>query len=283
MKKKGKLLKTYFCGLAMGAADVVPGVSGGTIAFITGIYSELVNAIKSADMEFFRLFFSGKIREAFARIPFSFLLPLLLGIGTALFSLAKVIVYLLEFYPLFIWTFFLGLILSSAFLLYKELPNKNIKNFFIFLIGAIFAYFLSALPVMQTPDTYFFTFLAGAIAICAMILPGISGSFLLVVMGKYELILSALISFDIANILSFAFGALCGILSFVRVLSYALENYYSATIALLTGIMIGSVRRILLSIPAIEVDISLFYALICILLGLMLPLALQYVAGKKEK
>ncbi len=278
---KIKMFKYYLCGLAMGAADVVPGVSGGTIAFITGIYNNLLRAIESVDIRFLKLFFSGKFKEAFSKIPWSFLIPLILGIGTAIFSLAKFILYLLATHPLFIWTFFLGLILASVLILYKELPEKNIKNFIVFLIGSIFAWNISVLTPMETPNTPFLIFLSGAIAICAMILPGISGSFLLVVLGKYQFILGAISNLDFVSLGLFGAGAICGILSFVRILTYALNNFYSFTIALLTGIMFGSLRRIIASLPPLEFDISLFYALICTIVGIAVPLLLQKVADKK--
>ncbi len=286
MHNKKKMLKNYLCGLAMGAADVVPGVSGGTIAFITGIYSELLQAIASVDTEFFKLLFSFKIKKAFSKIPFAFLIPLLFGILSAIVSLAKMIVYLLASYPLFVWTFFLGLILASAYILYKELPTKNLQSFLIFILGFIFAYALSSLEsIVALPNTAFYIFLSGAIAICAMILPGISGSFLLVILGKYEFIISAIANFDFKTIFCFALGAICGILAFVRVLNYALKHYYSLTLALLTGIMLGSIKRIILSIPPLEqASISaLGLACLCILLGISLPLILQKVAHKLEK
>ncbi len=280
MQKSNKIkpLKVYLCGLAMGAADVVPGVSGGTIAFITGIYQDLLNAIKSLDIEFIKLFFKGNFKAAFSRIPFAFLIPLLLGIFTAIFSLAKLILFLLTNYPLFIWTFFLGLILASVFILYKELPKKNIQSFIIFLLGSIFAYFISTLTPIETPNTKLFIFLSGAIAICAMILPGISGSFLLVILGKYHTILKAVTEFDGTTLLLFALGAVCGILSFVRILSYALSHYYNITIALLLGIMFGSLKRITLALPELEMNISLFYAFLCLSLGIIVPIALQKLA-----
>ncbi len=283
LENKSKMVKTYFCGLAMGAADVVPGVSGGTIAFITGIYKELLAAIASVDAEFFKLFFSLKIKQAFAKIPFAFLIPLLLGILTAIVSFAKVIVFLLANYPLFVWSFFLGLILASALILYKELPERSVKTFCVFVIGFIFAYLLSSMhTIIAMPNTGLYIFFSGAIAICAMILPGISGSFLLVILGKYEFIISAIANFDIKTIVLFALGAMCGILAFVRVLNYALKHYYSLTLALLTGIMLGSIKRILLSMPALEMNIDLAFASLCLVIGLFLPLVLQRIAKTKE-
>ncbi len=283
LNNKNKMIRTYFCGLAMGAADVVPGVSGGTIAFITGIYKELLQAIASVDMQFFKYLFSFKIKQAFAKIPFAFLLPLLLGILTAIISFAKVIVFLLANYPLFVWTFFLGLILASAYMLYSELPKKNLQSFVIFVLGFVFAYFLSGLETqVAMPNTPLYIFLAGAIAICAMILPGISGSFLLVILGKYEFILSAIANFDFETIVFFAMGAVCGILAFVRVLNFALKHFYSLTLALLTGVMLGSVKRILLSLPSVEMNIDLVFAAACLVLGLALPLLLQKVANTKK-
>ncbi len=279
---KKKSIKTFLCGLAMGAADVVPGVSGGTIAFITGIYQDLLNAIKSVDINFAKLLFKGEVKKAFSLIPWAFLIPLLLGIFTAIFSLAKVILFLLHNHPLFIWSFFLGLILASVIVLYKALPEKSIKTFIIFLIGSIFAYTISSLTPISTPNSPLFIFLSGAIAICAMILPGISGSFLLVILGKYETILNSISTLDFTNIALFGMGAVCGILSFVRILSYALKNHYNITIALLLGIMFGSIKRITISLPELEFNLSLFYAGLCLVVGYLVPILLEKFANKQK-
>ncbi len=277
---KKEMIKVYLCGMAMGAADVVPGVSGGTIAFITGIYQNLLNAIQSFDKKFIQLFFTGKFADALKRIPFAFLIPLLLGIVTSIVSLANILIYLLEHEPLIIWTFFLGLILGSTFLLGKELPQKNAKSFFIFILGFFAALSLSYLPNMKLPDGYIYTAIAGAIAICAMILPGISGSFLLVIMGKYDTVLTAVTNFDIATLGSFIIGAICGILSFVHILNYALKHYYSATIAFLAGIMLGSLRHIILQIPMPESFSSVATIVIFTFVGYAIPLVLNKVANK---
>ncbi len=279
---KIKSIKIFLCGLAMGAADVVPGVSGGTIAFITGIYEELLNSIKSIDINFMKLFFKGKFKEAFSLIPFSFLIPLFFGIFVSIFSLANLILFLLTNHPLYIWSFFLGLILASVLILYKELPNKTLQSLIIFAIGSLFAYFISTLTPLETPNTKLFTFLSGVIAICAMILPGISGSFLLVILGKYQTILTAVTNLDFTTLGFFALGAVCGLLSFVRLLTFALKHYYNFTIALLLGIMFGSLKRITLSLPKLEMNISLFYAFLCVLIGICVPIALQKLAKSIE-
>ncbi len=273
-------IKIFFCGIAMGAADIVPGVSGGTIAFITGIYTKLIEAIKSVDIEFIKLFFTGQFAKAFKKIPFAFLIPLLLGIVSSIFSLAHVIVYLLANKPLYIWTFFLGLILASAYLLFKELANKSIFAFIFLILGAVFAIFITSLPLMHLPDSLFYIFIAGAIAISAMILPGISGSFLLVLLGKYNTVLSAVATFDIPILLSFIAGALVGILSFVRLLSYMLKHFYNSTVAFLTGIMCGSLKHIYMQIPVINTTSDYIIALVCICIACIIPLALSSFSKK---
>ncbi len=275
-------IKLFFCGVAMGIADLVPGVSGGTIAFITGIYARLIEAIKSVDIEFIKLFFTGQFTKAFKKIPFNFLIPLLCGIVCAIFSLAHVIVYLLANKPLYIWTFFLGLILSSAYLLFKELKDKNFSSYLFLILGAMFAVFITELPFISLPDSLFFTFIAGCIAISAMILPGISGSFLLVLLGKYNTILNAVANLDIPVLLSFIAGALVGVLSFVRVLSYMLKHFYNYTVAFLTGIMCGSVKHILLQIPILYGITDYTIALICISIACIIPLLLNYFSNKAK-
>ncbi len=272
--------KVFCCGLAMGAADVVPGVSGGTIAFITGIYSRLLDAIKSVDLKFFKLIVKGNIKGALNKIPFSFVLPLLLGIISAIFTLAHLVLYLLNNKPLYIWTFFLGLILASAYILFKGMKHKNIFSYVFLVLGLVFALCISALPMYNLPNSLVYVFFSGLIAISAMILPGISGSFLLLILGQYYTILNAVTSFNIPVLLSFIAGALIGIVSFARLLSYTLKKYYNSTVAFLTGIMLGSIKHIYDQIPMIESPSLIITALICIALGSTIPLVLHFCSKK---
>ena len=231
-------------GCAMGAADVVPGVSGGTIAFITGIYEELINSIKSIDISAIKLLCSLKFKEFWAKINGNFLLAVLCGIALSVLSLAKAMTYLLEHHPIMVWSFFFGLIIASSLLVFKEIKRFNILSALSIIVGAITAYYITVLSPTQTPNDWWFIILCGAIAICAMILPGISGSFILLLMGKYLYILGAISSFDIATIALFGTGAAIGIISFSHILSWLLKHFHTATISLLMGFMIGSLNKV---------------------------------------
>ncbi|RHP64174.1 DUF368 domain-containing protein [Bacteroides sp. OF04-15BH] len=231
-------------GMAMGAADVVPGVSGGTIAFIVGIYDELINSIKSINAHSLKLLFTGKIVSFWKAINGSFLFSILLGIGISVFSLAKLITWLLEAHPIMVWAFFFGLVLASTWFVSKDIKEWNVKTIASFIVGAAVAYYITVATPAETPTNLLFIFLCGAIAICAMILPGISGSFILVLLGKYFYIMDAVKELKIGILLVFAAGALIGITSFSRVLSFALARFRNSTLALLTGFMLGSLNKV---------------------------------------
>lgn len=231
-------------GMAMGAADVVPGVSGGTIAFIVGIYDELINSIKSINAQSLKLLFTGKIVAFWKAINGSFLCSILLGIGISVFSLAKLITWLLVAQPVLVWAFFFGLVLASTWFVSKDIKEWNVKTISSFIIGAAVAYYITVATPTETPSNLLFIFLCGAIAICAMILPGISGSFILVLLGKYFYIMDAVKSLNINVLLVFAAGALVGITSFSRVLSFALARFRNSTLAMLTGFMLGSLNKV---------------------------------------
>lgn len=228
----------------MGAADIVPGVSGGTIAFITGIYEELLGSIRSVNGEAIKLLLRFRLADFWRHINGSFLVVLLAGIGFSIVSLSSVILFLLENYPELLWSFFFGLIVASAVVVGKKITRWTIGVILFGLIGAAIAYYVTVATPTQTPEAYWFIFLSGAIAICAMILPGISGSFLLVLLAKYEFILNAVKELRLGIIAVFALGCVVGILSFSHVLNWALKNYHSATIALLTGFMVGSLNKV---------------------------------------
>ena len=231
-------------GMGMGAADVVPGVSGGTIAFIVGIYEELINSIKSINTENLRLLFRGQFRSFWEGINANFLISIVLGLGISIFSLAKIITYLLVNQPILVWAFFFGLVLASTWFVAKEIKQWQVKTVISFLIGAVLAYYITVATPAETPTHPLFIFLCGAIAICAMILPGISGSFILVLLGKYFYIMEAVKSFRITVMLTFMAGAVIGITTFSRVLSFALRRFHDATIALLSGFMLGSLNKV---------------------------------------
>lgn len=231
-------------GMAMGAADVVPGVSGGTIAFIAGIYDELINSIKSINMHSLKLLFTGKIAAFWKAVNGNFLFALLLGIAISVFSLAKLITYLLLNEPVLVWSFFFGLVLASTWFVTKDIKGWNWKTVAGFVGGAVIAYYITVVTPAETSTNLMFIFLCGAIAICAMILPGISGSFILVLLGKYFYVMEAVKTLDLVVLGVFAFGAALGITSFSRVLSYALKNFRNITLSVLSGFMLGSLNKV---------------------------------------
>ena len=244
MRKLGDYGLITLKGIAMGAADVVPGVSGGTIAFISGIYEELVNSIKNIDLTAIKLLFTGKFAQFWKKINGNFLLALILGIAISIFSLAKLMTYLLTHEPIGTWSFFFGLIIASVILVSRDVRKWNVATVVALLAGGVAAYAITVITPATTPDTWWFIILSGAIAICAMILPGISGAFILLLMGKYAFIMKAVGDFNIGVILLFVIGAVIGIVSFSHLLSWLLKNYKDVTIALLTGFMIGSLNKV---------------------------------------
>lgn len=231
-------------GMLMGAADVVPGVSGGTIAFITGIYDRLLASISALDAEFFKLLLSFRVKEAFQRISWGFLLPLLAGIGISIFSLARGVSFLLLHYPRELWAFFFGLVTASTWVVARSVPSHGFLFWVSLILGAVFAYVLVGLIPVMTPTVFWFTFLSGAIASCAMILPGISGSFILVLLSQYQRILEAVQEFQVFVLVWFAAGAFVGLVTFSRLLRFLLLRYPVPTIAALCGFMLGSLRRV---------------------------------------
>ena len=231
-------------GFCMGAADVVPGVSGGTMAFILGIYEDLLNAIRSFDLTFLRLLSSFKIREALEHTSWRFLLALGSGILFAIFTLAKLISWLLFNYPIFIWSFFFGLVLASVVTVVRHINNWTPALFVVALLGTAGAYVLVGLMPAVTPNAPWFLFLSGAVAICAMILPGISGSFILVLLGKYQYVLDAVNNRDFITLFLVAAGAVAGLTIFSRFLGWLFRKYHDLTIALLCGLMLGSLRKV---------------------------------------
>lgn len=240
---KGNIL-LFLKGIGMGAADVVPGVSGGTIAFITGIYEELLESIKSIDKEAFTLLSKFKIKDFWKKINGNFLIVLFSGIFTSLISLAKIIKFLLANYPIQLWSFFFGLVIISSILVAKEIKQWNAKTMVALLIGTAIAYFVVEITPTQTPEGLWFIFISGAIAVCAMILPGISGSFIVLLLGKYEYLVTALEEMNILVLLTFGIGCVVGLLSFSRLLSWLLKKFHFIMIAFLSGFMIGSLNKI---------------------------------------
>ena len=230
--------------MGMGAADVVPGVSGGTIAFITGIYEELIDSIKSVNLHAVKLFFTGKFAEFWKTINGTFLISVFAGIAISVFSLAKGLEYLLEHYPILVWAFFFGLIVASAIYVARYIKKWNAGVVVVGVAGIITAYFITVISPAEANSTWWFIFLSGAIAICAMILPGISGSFILLLLGMYRFILEAVGDLNIAVLATFPVGAAIGIITFSNILSWLLKKYHNMTIAVLAGFMIGSLNKV---------------------------------------
>ena len=234
----------YVRGLAMGTADVIPGVSGGTLALITGIYDELVGTVAGIDRDLLTALVRGRFSEVAQRANLVFLVPLLAGIFTAIVTLAKGITWLLQHHPVPVWGGLTGLIAASLFVVVRQVRGWNAVAYAAAIVGAVAGYTVTLLvPVETGVEWYKFTG-AGLIASVAMILPGISGSFLLVVMGKYQQVLAAVNDRDLQIIVLFGAGFATGILGFSRVLRWLLAHAHSSTMAFLVGLMAGSIRKV---------------------------------------
>jgi putative membrane protein len=230
----------YLRGLLMGAADIVPGVSGGTMAFITGIYDRLLGSIRAFDLHCLRLLSQGRIGDAWRYVDGGFLLALLLGIFTSVLSLARLVSWLLADYPVPLWAFFFGLILASALVLLRQVTRWTLVRVTCLLVGLLVAAGIALSPVVALAPGLPGIFIAGFIAICAMILPGISGSFILILLGMYGPVLNAVKNLELEVMAVFALGAGLGLMCFSRILHWLLHHYHMATMALLTGFLFGS-------------------------------------------
>jgi putative membrane protein len=236
-------------GMAMGAADVVPGVSGGTIAFISGIYEELIESLNNINSSIFNELKSKGVKYTWKKLNGPFLLALMSGVLISVFSLAKVVERLLEHQPILLWAFFFGLVSASIVYIIKQIKTTlwgllGLKVYLAIAIGGSFAYFITILNPIETSDSNLFLFFAGALAICAMILPGISGAFILVIIGAYGPVLEAISNRDIKTILVIGAGTIVGLLSFSKLLKWLFKFYRQLTLAVLTGFMIGSLNKI---------------------------------------
>ena len=233
-----------FKGMAMGAADVVPGVSGGTIAFISGVYEELIATLNSINLNSLKTLKLQGVSATWKKINGNFLLALFGGILLSILSLSKLVAWLLHEEPVLLWAFFFGLVLASIIFVLKKINQWNSAVFLGLILGGVFAYQLTQLTALGNSDSNWYLFLSGAIAICAMILPGISGAFILVILGSYANVLQTLNDKDIAKITIFMTGALIGILSFSRLLKWLFKRFKNMTLAVLTGFMIGALSKI---------------------------------------
>jgi putative membrane protein len=293
--------------MAMGAADVVPGVSGGTIAFISGIYEELIDSLNNINFSLLKTLKTEGIKNTWNQANGNFLLALLSGVFVSIISLSKGVKWLLEHHPVLLWAFFFGLVLASIIYVGKQIKTTswNLKLFVAMGLGAAVAFLITTLNPSESSDTNLFLFFAGALAICAMILPGISGAFILVILGAYSPVLEAINSRDLKTIFFIGAGAVVGLLSFSKLLKWLFEKYHELTLALLTGFMIGSLNKIWpwkvaltyrtnskgMQVPLNEKSISpfdfngdpqLFQAIGLMVLGVLIILILEKISTKKN-
>ena len=289
-------------GMAMGIAELVPGVSGGTIAFVTGIYEEFISSINNISLSTFKTLKTQGFNAFWKRLNGNFLVVLFSGMLLSILSFSKLITWLLEFHPIPIWSFFFGLVLASVIFVAKAISKWNLATIILFSLGATIAFYITTLPPSSNTDSLPFLFLSGALAICAMVLPGISGSFILVLLGSYKTILDAVNDKDIKIIITVGLGVVFGILSFARILKWMFANYKNATLAILTGFILGSLNKIWpwknileviqvgkkeiiinenISPFAFEGDNQLVFAIITAIIGFSLIFILEKTASKK--
>ena len=238
-------IANFLKGFAMGVANVIPGVSGGTIALLTGIFERLINALKSFDVEAVRLLLKFKFREFARHVDFGFLLSVFVGVGVSIISVAKLLEFLFQSYPVYVWSFFFGLILVSVWFVGKSIGKIDVAAAVSFVVGAAVAFGLSVMNPATENTAFWYLIICGAVAVCSMILPGLSGSFVLILMGNYQLIMIYAVShFDMKIIVPVAIGVVVGLLAFSHFLSWLLSRYARQTMAVLTGFIFGSLGTI---------------------------------------
>jgi len=231
-------------GIAMGAADVVPGVSGGTIAFISGIYEELIDSINNINLGALKVWKNEGFKSFWNHINGTFFVFLFAGIAISIVSLAKIVSHLLEVHPVLIWSFFFGLIIASVWLIAKSIEKWSPTSIGMMVLGALVAYYITTINSVASVDASWYVLLSGAIAICAMILPGVSGAFILLLLGSYDKVLGAITDKNLMIIGLFGAGCVIGLLSFARILKYLFSKFKNLTIAVLAGFMVGSLNKV---------------------------------------
>jgi putative membrane protein len=231
-------------GIAMGAADVVPGVSGGTIAFISGIYEELIDSINNINLGALKVWKNAGFKSFWNHINGTFFVFLFAGIAISIVSLAKIVSHLLEVHPVLIWSFFFGLIIASVWLIAKSIEKWSPTSIGMMVLGALVAYYITTINSVASVDASWYVLLSGAIAICAMILPGVSGAFILLLLGSYDKVLGAITDKNLVIIGLFGAGCVIGLLSFARILKYLFSKFKNLTIAVLAGFMVGSLNKV---------------------------------------
>jgi len=286
----------------MGAANVIPGVSGGTIALITGIFERLINAIKSFDVMAVKLLFSGKLKDFARHVDLYFLISLFFGVGVAVVSLAKLFKFLFEFYPIYIWAFFFGLVLASIYFVGKTVNEWSVSAVISLLAGTAIAISISVLTPASENSSFYYLLLCGVVAICSMILPGLSGSFVLILLGNYQLVMiNAVSEFKLSVLFPVVLGAGGGLVVFSHFLAWLLKKYHNQTIALLTGFIAGSLKLLWpwqdtvtklfgnklkvsernLFFP--EMNSEVYLAILFVVLGIGSIVATEMLAGKKQE
>ncbi|NHN27840.1 DUF368 domain-containing protein [Flavobacterium jejuense] len=307
-------------GIAMGAADVVPGVSGGTIAFISGIYQELIDSINKVNFSTLKGVKQNGLKATWAAINGNFLLALLTGIAISVLTFSKLITHLLENQPILVWSFFFGLVIASILLIWKEISKWSAKAILALLIGIVVSYYITIARPVESPESFPYLFLSGFLAIIAMILPGVSGAFILLLMGSYQTVIGTINQFReglsnmdfeiigqaLLKLMTFVLGAIIGLKLFSKILTWMFSHHKNITLALLIGFMIGSLNKIwpwkeILetrvnshgeTIPFIEKSIlpnyfngnpQILTAIIMLVCGFMLIFGLEKIANKLGK
>ena len=285
-------------GFGMGAANVVPGVSGGTIALLTGIYSDIVASLNAlTEKKTYSSLFKGRLKEFWQSVNGSFLLALLIGVVVSIFSLAKLMTYVLTYYPVLTWAFFFGLILCSSVLMFRDIKGWKGTDAIFLLIGLGLGVALCLLSPTQTPNDLWFIFICGALAICTMILPGVSGSFILLILGKYDYIMNAVSSLNVPVLLAMGAGCVVGILAFAKLLHFLLAKWEKQTMIVLLGFVIGSLikvwpwydmqavssAQVLRTGSAAVIDYQILPAVLCCLAGAAMVFAIDRLGKASAK
>ena len=297
-----KNLKIFLKGVAMGTANVIPGVSGGTIALITGIFERIINALKSFDLQAINLIFKGQFREFAKHVDLAFLISLILGIGVAIISFAKIFDFLFKNYPVYIWAFFFGLVLASVYFVGITVKKWHGASIISFIAGTSIAIFISLSTPGTENDNFFYLLLCGVVAICSMILPGLSGSFVLLLMGNYQLVMiDAVNNWRFGVLIPIVIGAVAGLLAFSHFLSWILKRFPDATTATLTGFVLGSlgilwpwkesiievfgekekITGYIWHLP--QINQELIIASVCCILGIFTIIVTENLAKKEKK
>jgi len=286
-RTKSDYLILFFKGVFMGIADAMPGISGGTIALLVGIYEELVNTISRLNLRIISEFKIRDFNSFWKKINGNFLITLILGISISLISFVKVSASLLENYPLFVWSFFLGLIFATIYVIFKLINKWYLTNFIILFFCIFFSVYISSFTVDVTNEiSLLYIFMSGIIASSAMILPGISGSLVLVILGVYSYMIKSLDNLELVVIFTFIFGSLIGLLSFSKILKYLFKNYRDLTYTIMLGLVIGSIEKAWPWNKELAVEISnlnMFFSISLVIFGLIIVLLVERLKKQNDK